>query len=181
MKRKRIYLINRDFQFRYTGAAALVGMLSTALSVLVLLFPLYQFEILKIPVFLPIPILGCMVAAVLTNIFFVAGMGIIVTHRIAGPMYSMVRHFRRIEEGLWHTPMRLRDGDEMKYLMRNFNGMLDGLNKICIHDRDDLETILGTLDNPEQGVDTAKQQLRDLIARLEQRLGKDQHSGEASP
>ena len=51
MKRQRIYLINRDFQLRYTGAAVAVGILSTVFTSFIVLFPLYQFEILKIAQF----------------------------------------------------------------------------------------------------------------------------------
>ncbi|MCX6129316.1 MAG: hypothetical protein NTX25_09680, partial [Proteobacteria bacterium] len=56
-QKQRLILINRDFQFRYTGAAVLVGLLSTTLTCSVILYPLYQFEILRIPRFLPWPIL----------------------------------------------------------------------------------------------------------------------------
>src|SRR6186997_212279 len=94
---KRIYLINRDFQMRYTLAAVVVGLLSTILTLIILLVPLYTFEILQIPRFLPLPIFGIMAMAAFVNILSVGLMGVFITHRIAGPMYSLVRSFRRIE------------------------------------------------------------------------------------
>jgi hypothetical protein len=93
---KRIFLVNRDFQLRYTRAAIGVGILSTALTTTIILYPLYTFEILRIPRFLPTPILATMAMACLVNIVFLAIMGIFVTHKIAGPMYSLVRHFRLV-------------------------------------------------------------------------------------
>ena len=107
-KRKRLYLVNRDFQLRYSGAAVIVGILSTALTVILILYPLYQFEILRIPRFLPTPILLIMAVAALINVSLVGVLGIFITHRIAGPMYSLVREFRKIEEGTWKVEMRLR-------------------------------------------------------------------------
>jgi hypothetical protein len=128
-QKQRLILINRDFQFRYTGAAVLVGLLSTVLTTSVILYPLYQFEILRIPRFLPWPILGVMAMAALLNVLLVGFMGILITHRLAGPMYSLVRQFRRVEEGRWYGQMKIRDGDDMRYVVRNFNAMLDAINK----------------------------------------------------
>jgi hypothetical protein len=128
-QKQRLILINRDFQFRYAGAAVLVGLLSTVLTTSVILYPLYQFEILRIPRFLPWPVLGVMAMAALLNILLVGFMGILITHRLAGPMYSLVRQFRRIEEGRWYGQMKIRDGDDMRYVVRNFNAMLDAINK----------------------------------------------------
>ncbi len=128
-QKQRLILINRDFQFRYTGAAILVGLLSTTLTTSVILFPLYQFEILRIPRFLPWPILAVMGLAALLNILLVGIMGILITHRLAGPMYSLVRQFRRVEEGRWYGQMKIRDGDDMRYVVRNFNAMVDAINK----------------------------------------------------
>lgn len=173
MKRQRIYLINRDFQFRYTGAAIVVGILSTAFTTVVLLYPLYMFEILRIAVFVPAPILGVMALAAIINIFFVGMMGIIVTHKIAGPMYSMVRHFRRIEEGQWFGHMRLRDGDELRYLMRNFNEMLNGLIRLAQEDVQYLNNIKRALEvNAPDGakVQSAHTLVNELSERFQERL-----------
>ena len=106
--RKSMVLINRDFQFRYAGAAVGVGVLSTVISAVLILYPLYTFEILRIPKFLPLPILISMVVAALLNITLIGLIGVYVTHSIAGPMYSVVREFRRVESGDWTSTMRQR-------------------------------------------------------------------------
>lgn len=136
--RKKTYIVNRDFQFRYTLAAAVVGLVSTILTAVVILYPLYIFEILRIPRFLPTPFLLAMCLAAILNIGLIVMMGIILTHRIAGPMFSLVRSFRRVEQGLYSVPMRVRTDDEMRYVVRNFNEMLEGLQK---QTRDDLEVL----------------------------------------
>lgn len=170
-RRKRIYLVNRDFQFRYTGAAVLVGLTSTALTIFIILYPLYQFEILRIPKFLPLPILGTMFAAALINIILVGLMGVIITHKIAGPMYSMVRQFRRVENGQWYGRMGLRPDDEMKYLVRNFNEMLHGIQRQSQGDLEILDQMIGDLD--KSGVRDGSSlhvKLLEVQARLKERL-----------
>ena len=124
---KRIYLINRDFQLRYSLAAVVVGILSTLVTLVVLLYPLYTFQILRIPKFLPLPIFGIMGLAAIVNILMVGLLGVFITHRIAGPMYSLVRSFRRIELGKWAGHLRIRENDDLKFLVRNFNQLVDGL------------------------------------------------------
>jgi hypothetical protein len=132
--KKRIYLINRDFQLRYSFAAVFVGIISTALTVTVILVPLYVFEILRIPRFLPLPILVSMFVAAALNIFIVGFMGVFITHRIAGPMFSLVRSFRKIEMGRWSGKLRLRENDDMKFVVRNFNELVDSLVRTCKED-----------------------------------------------
>ena len=124
---KRVYIVNRDFQFRYIYLAVVVGVISTAITASVILMPLYQFEILRIPKFLPAPILWSMVGAVCLNILFIGLVGVFVTHKIAGPIYALVRSLRALEEGKLVDEVRVREGDDLKYLVRSFNGMVSSL------------------------------------------------------
>lgn len=173
--RKRLYLINRDFQLRYAGAAIFVGLLSTVLTSTLILFPLYQFEILRIPRFLPVPILGVMVLAAMMNVALVGLLAIFVTHRLAGPMYSLVRHFRRVEEGMWYGSVRLREGDDLRYVVRNFNGMIEAISR---ETREDLGAVqqLRQLLQDAASDDEKKQadlnEIHSMIDRLEQRISQ---------
>lgn len=166
-------MINRDFQLRYAGAAVTVGILSTLLTSTLILVPLYQFEILRIPRFLPWPILVMMGAAAVVNVALVGLMGIQVTHRLAGPMYSLVRQIRRIEEGQWHGRLKLREGDDMKYVVRNFNEMVSSIEQRTEHDLARLAAIKSLLDSPGEQA-KAKDQLAELEADLQSRLGRQQ-------
>lgn len=163
--RKKIYLVNRDFQLRYAYAAVVVGFLSTIVSVVALLYPLYQFEILRIPRFLPVPILAGMVLMVLINIGIVATLGLFITHRIAGPMYSLVRSFRRIEMGLWAGHMRLRQGDDLRYVVRNFNQMVDGLVQTGRNDVQKLDELIADIEKSQlQDAGQKARELREMMA-----------------
>lgn len=163
---KRIFLVNRDFQLRYTGAAVIVGLTSTILTIFLILYPLYRFEILRIPRFLPLPILAIMGMAAIINITLVGMLGIIITHKMAGPMYSMVRHLRRIESGIWSGHMRLRKGDEMGYVVRNFNDMIDGLVRIAKLDVMHIDKILESIKSVEKSSDEKLNEVETELRRM---------------
>ena len=148
-KKQRLVLINRDFQFRYAGAAVLVGLLSTVLTSTLILYPLYTFKILRLPFFLPYPVMGLIALAAVLNVCLVGFMGILMTHRVAGPMYSLVRQFRRVEEGRWYGQMRIRDGDDMRYVVRNYNAMIEAINSQAHLDSDKLRNIREVLVSSE--------------------------------
>ena len=156
--RKKLYLINRHFQFRFMWLAVTVGLFSTILTTIIILYPLFVFRILRIPEFLPLPILGVMALAALVNIALISFLTITVTHRIVGPLYNLVRNMRRFESPRWNGHIRVRDRDELQYVMRNFNNMIDcimaALNK-------DLDLLRKTNSNtPEMQQLTATLQTR---------------------
>jgi HAMP domain-containing protein len=163
---KRLILINRDFQLRYVGAAVALGIATTAISAILILFPLYYFEILKIPRFLPTPILIIMGMAGALNIAVIGIFGVYVTHRIAGPMFSMVRAFRLVEMGKWNTTLRVRAGDDLLYLVRNFNEMTDGLVAITRSDIDRLEAVCAQCSDPN-----TKESLFQFVSNVRERIG----------
>lgn len=169
--RKRIILVNRDFQLRYARAAVGVGILSTFLTTVVILYPLYTFEILKIPRFLPTPILMAMVFAAVINVFLIGVMGVFVTHKMAGPMYSMVRHFRKIGLGRYGEMMRLRDDDELKFVVRNFNEMIGNLAYRAESDSERLTRLLDELQTAsnQEARDQATSELAALSQEFQQR------------
>lgn len=163
-KNKKILLVNRDFQLRYTKAAIAVAIVSTTLSASVILYPLYIFEILRIPKFLPIPILGAMFAAVLINVGMIAFLGVIMTHRLAGPIYSITREFRKVAGGVWGSQMRIRPEDDLKYLVRSYNEMSEGLENICKADIEALGEIEEKLKAAGSDENLAAQPLEQLTA-----------------
>jgi methyl-accepting chemotaxis protein len=133
---KRIYLINRDFQLRYTRLAVLVGLVSTMLTVVLILYPLFQFRILRFPDFLPTPFLWGIAAASVLNFGLVAWMGILITHKIAGPMFGLARHLRRVQDdgGRFEGEIKVRADDEMKYLVRHLNDLIEFLRDMTVQD-----------------------------------------------
>lgn len=54
-------------------------------------------------------------------------MGILVTHRVVGPVYRMRRLFERIGEGKLEITTGIRKGDELQELFRSFADMVESL------------------------------------------------------
>lgn len=176
-KNKKILLVNRDFQLRYTKAAITVAIISTVLSVAVVLYPLYTFEILRIPKFLPTPILLAMGCAVLINVALIGFLGVLITHRLAGPIYSLTREFRKISGGIWGNQLKVRAEDDLKYLVRSYNEMSEGLAKIAEEDLAALILAISSLEKSAQGnpdIKAAAEELQALHVRLKDRILKQE-------
>lgn len=139
---KRMIVVNRDLQLRYTGAAVMVGTLTTCLTTFFILLPLYVFKILVIPRFLPWPILFVMALALLMNIFSVFILGLIMTNRIAGPLYALIRAMRQMGRGDFNAHLRVRATDDLKYVIRHFNDMAASLSRLTRDDIDNIDTMI---------------------------------------
>lgn len=124
-RNKRIFLVNRDFQLRYTRIAVVVGLVSTLLTVFLILYPLFYLDILRFPAFVPLPFLLGIGVACCINFAAIAFISIHMTHRIAGPIFSLVRQMRLLQAGRWDAHLKVRTADDMKYLIRNFNELVD--------------------------------------------------------
>ncbi len=171
-KTKRIVLINRDFQLRYARSAVIVGLISTVLTVTLLLYPLFHFGIIRFPNFLPYPFLVGMLLAAALNFALVAYFGILMTHRIAGPMFSLVRQFRAVTNGDLRAQFKIRDDDEMKFVVRNFNEMMESLSAMAGRDLEKVDKLLAGLDSDREGARQAALALRsELKSRLEGSAG----------
>lgn len=164
---KKILLINREFQLRHARAAAAVGFVSTLLTAAIILYPLYVFEILRVPKFLPLPVLGTMVLAVLVNITMVGFLGISVTHRVAGPMYSLLREFRKLQMGRLDAFLRVRKDDEFKFVVRNFNEAVENLRAATIEEIGVVKDLIKK-SNSEDPKD--REYLKAGLKRLEERF-----------
>lgn len=167
--RKRIFLVNRDLQFRYAKSAGVAGIISSFLTAAVLLYPLFVFKILVIPKFLPAPILASMALAVLLNIILVSGFSLFLTHRLAGPVYGLLREFRRIAAGFFGHEMRVRKEDELKYLIRNFNEASVALREMTDLDIISIENVIESIEAGES-IDLAKNELKTIAKRLKARI-----------
>jgi methyl-accepting chemotaxis protein len=166
--RKRIFLVNREFQLRYVRSAILVGLVSTVLTTILILYPLYEFKIIRIASFLPQPVLLAMAIAAFANVAFIGYMTIFFTHRVAGPMFALTRQMRIIEEGSFDARLRIRDDDEFRNIMRGFNAMVDSLKGVCESQLAQIDALIND-GAVSDGVKERLVQLRNQISsRLEQ-------------
>lgn len=73
---------------------------------------------------------GMVLVGVLTLLVAVIGLAaIVVTHRIAGPIYKMKRQLGDLTQGNWRIPSPLRKGDELTHFFDAFNDMVVSLRQ----------------------------------------------------
>ena len=170
---KRILLVNRDFQLRYAGAGLVAGLASTVITAILIIYPLFAFKIVTISLFLPWPVLMTIAAAILVNSIIQVMFGILLTHRIAGPIFNLVRHLRMIAHGRWNVKMRQRKLDELGFVVRHLNEMSAEMTKAVSQDIAGIEKIQSLLagleTNPQQLV-LANQCLEEMNTRFKLRI-----------
>ncbi len=104
-------------------------------------------------------------------VLLVAGLwltGIVVTHKVAGPVFKMKRLMRALERGDFEVPSPLRKGDELKEFFDAFNDMVRSLRTRRQGEVEALADAINELRNaasPDQ-----LKPLEDLKARLEATL-----------
>lgn len=133
-KRKRRIIVERDFQYRFTLQLALVGGGLLLLYGGLLLFmvrhsygQLIDTALLQFPAevsrlrteyrFLS----GLLLGVIVLSLGFLFFLGLLLTHRIAGPLLALQNRFRDFAEGQRPIRLQLREGDEMQHLARIFN------------------------------------------------------------
>lgn len=141
--RRKQYLINQDFQFRYiglfVGLAAIIFLIfsiTTRHYINLNLNPLIESGMLTPPVltelihveknFLSKNLLT--VFLILISIMTLGG--VFVTHRIAGPLFALKRRMQEIShQGLSDRKLHVRRTDEFQDLIETFNEMISSLQK----------------------------------------------------
>jgi methyl-accepting chemotaxis protein len=165
---KKLLLINRDFQFRYTRASVAVGIVSTVLTSIVILYPLFLFKILVVPRFLPAPILAGMLVAAAVNIGMLIIFGVLISHKIAGPMFSMVRLIRKLSSGSWRSQMRLRAGDDLQLIVRNLNELSNSLVALAEKDLEIIEKAIELNKSNGEALKLLTDLKTQILARIEE-------------
>ncbi len=120
---KRTYLVNRELQFRFARTSLVVGLATTVISVGLLLWSFWAFNIWqgqRLPFAVQVVIAGAL-ALNLMGVFFVT---VVTTHRIVGPMFNLLRQFSHVSRGDFSAMARFRQADEMHYVARRFNEMV---------------------------------------------------------
>lgn len=111
-----------------------------------------------------------MVVVALINILIIAIVTFLITHKIAGPLYALVRNIKEVERGNWTAVLKFREGDELLYVARNFNGMLESLVKNAKDDLSlcmQLESRITAMKVANTLSDSEHAKLQELIQRLQ--------------
>lgn len=94
---------------------------------------------------------------------------IIVTHRVAGPVFKMRRQLRAVASGDWSRPSPLRKRDELRSFFEAFASMIDVLRAERRHHLTELDAAIAELDPNSP----AREKLHDLRAAMAAALSPD--------
>jgi methyl-accepting chemotaxis protein len=138
--RRKTYLINPRFQWRFIGFMAVVSLLAILLLFVsnILFFQDMAREARSVGLSPDNPYFDFLKEQrlVLSRLYFTVsavvfalmmGLGIMYSHRIAGPMYQLNNKMKRIAAGEELTPIRFRRKDQFQELAENFNAMIEKL------------------------------------------------------
>jgi len=139
--RRRTYLINPRFQWRFIGFMATVSVLAISLLFVsnILFFRNMEQEALSVGLTRDNPYFDFLQEqkSALTILYFtVSGLvfvlmmalGILYSHRIAGPLHHLDRKMRRIAGGEAPSPLQFRRRDQFPELAESFSAMIAKLS-----------------------------------------------------
>ena len=186
-RRLRNYLLDTKLQLKYTGAIVVVGALLTG----VLGYKMYQatrdtsrvIEVTALADPATASLLqdqfaandrtvlwGIVAFGVLLSIL-VTGMGILITHKVAGPLFKISTMFARIRDGRIGPPIRdLRRGDELVEFHNAFREMHEALRQREVDDVGVITAALGRLEQAGAGATKEADELRRILRRKESSL-----------
>ena len=151
--KRKIYIIDPDFQYRMIRKSCLVGVAIIFMSLIFLavvhhLYGNIEFSPLKMPnpfdtdpkaiapqsgptslLSMLWPVMAVSVGITLVFLFFYVT---IVTHRMAGPIFRIRRVIREMADGDISGEIRLRDKDEFKHLAKEVNNLKASLREKVI-------------------------------------------------
>ncbi|MGE3757003.1 MAG: hypothetical protein AB7H97_04565 [Pseudobdellovibrionaceae bacterium] len=153
--RKKIRILNREFQYRYTSY--LLILITNAIVFFGV--PIYYFVNQNYQMFfdlayqtspdlLPhlerevVSLNNYLIAGGFALLCFCGLMGLRITSRLVGPVALMESHLRDITKGRWTSPtLRLRDSDEFKELTKSYNYFYRSLRSLTESEVKQLEKI----------------------------------------
>ena len=158
-KRRQVY-INKGFQTKFIIKFVLVLILGGAISIALTLFSTQgtlTSTFVNSKLLIQNTSLAIMPSVIYTNLVTTAVVGLImvmvallVSHKIAGPMYRFEKDIERITNGDLKSRVKLRKGDQFKLLAISLNIMLDQLNANLTDIKKQTAAIADNKDLPEE-------------------------------
>ena len=142
--RRRKYIIQRGLQFRYIGLVFGLALIASIVTGWTVFATGWYFLGEKLASVYPqgrlIYVLRATNIALIRNLLLVSPLifilGLLFSHRIAGPVYRITKTLEEIIKGNIGLKIKLREGDELVDLAYMINNLTDNLNKAMITDKD---------------------------------------------
>lgn len=179
--RRRTYVIDPEFQYRLMGRIAIQGVMITVASLLLLASVYHVYGGISVEVLQPDPfhsggeirtvsreqslfsflwpvMLACVAATLLVTLVF----GVLLSHRMAGPVFRMRRALGQLMEGDLAFELRLRKNDAFKPMAETINELRERWTGRI----EELQSICRELDVSEDDQERAKclERLREIVA-----------------
>jgi HAMP domain-containing protein len=156
-KRRAIPIIDRQFQFKYTGMIlAVAATVSVVLSTLLWRSYRETTDMLEIAMTSPEMsaiigendsklVFGLTIVFLVLEVVVLGVLGLIITHRVAGPVFVVKRHLTTLTEGRFPAMRPLRDGDEFADMFGALQQLTDRLKQRDNDELAQLRTILAAV------------------------------------
>jgi len=167
--RRTHYVVDRRFQFKYTAFIVAIGAVIALICALFILKAWQEnTELLAISQAIANEInrrestkvfwmVGVFVLLEVVGLFF---WGVVVTHRIAGPLFIIDRYLGALRSGFYPDMRPLRRSDELRQFFDSFSSTVDLLRE---RESEDIEAIAAALGTMPEG--EAKDKLRQVQER----------------
>lgn len=136
----RNFLINPRFQLRYVLWLFLTGLFLMVWNFTIFFFYIRENYALLVELAPMTPavreqlqnelvqIVVLLSASSVAFLALMAFLGLVISHKAAGPLYHFKRVFREIRDGKRSSRIRLRAGDEFQDVAQTFNEMMDKID-----------------------------------------------------
>jgi signal transduction histidine kinase len=122
------YLINERMQLTLTLRFLVLSLLFTIFIGMMMFFVIWPVVRIYIPPALVSVMIQQLVSKLYSTSFIllivIAGFSIVLTHRIAGPVYNLEKTLERLNQGEDVNLIKLRDGDELQELATKINQVI---------------------------------------------------------
>lgn len=136
-KRRLIPIVDRAFQFKYTGIILLVAaMTSTVLGFFLLKAYREMNEVIGIASISPdigdrlnaddaTKVFQIIIACLIGEVVVLGALGLVITSRVCGPIFVITRHFGTMLDNKYPSLRPLRSGDEFAPMFELFKQLVD--------------------------------------------------------
>lgn len=162
--KRKIYIINKDLQFKYMFTILSMIFISV-LAVSFVTFYVIWVNVINEFFFIPeaqtklgdIYIRTSEIVAGCTFLILVifAVVGMFLSHRVAGPLYRVERVAEELSKGNLDVSVQFRKSDELRHLADSLNKMINGIRGIVTEDKKIINSLLSVSDR--LSIDVKKQ------------------------
>ncbi len=189
-KRRLIPIVDRAFQFKYTGVILLVAAVtSTVLGFFLLKAYQEMNDIIGLADISPeigdklnkddaTRVFQIIIFSLVGEVAVLGVLGLLITHRVCGPIFVITKHFGTMLDGKYPSLRPLRQGDEFAPMFELFKQLVDKQRDRDSNEVRKLKDLMAQA--KDKGVDKdALASLQSLIDDREGRLGAGASGGQA--